>query len=125
MGVPVEKFKKTIEDYNKACDERHDPLFAKKIKYLRPVRTPKFYAMRRMNAGYGSVGGIKINYKAEVINKEFDRIDGLYAAGDCANGIVAYNTSLMYTVWGGTLSFAVNSGRIAGESAAEYIMSRE
>lgn len=125
MGVPVEAFKETIEEYNDACDQRYDPLFAKKPKYLRPLRTPKYYAVKRMNAGYGSVGGIKINHKAEVIGKDYEAIPGLYSAGDCANGLVSYNTSLMYTVWGGTLGFAVNSGRIAGESAADYVLNKK
>ena len=121
MEVPVENLKATIEEYNKACDERHDTMFAKNPKYLRPIRTPKYYAIKRMNAGYGSVGGIKINHRAEVIGKDYEKIPGLYSAGDCANGLVACNTSLMYTVWGGTLGFAVNSGRIAGKNVAEYI----
>ena len=41
-------------------------------------------------------GGIKINQKAEAINADYAAIPGLYAAGDCANGLVSYNTSLMY-----------------------------
>lgn len=28
---------------------------------------------------------------------------------------------MMYTVWGSTLGFATNVGRIAGESAADYV----
>lgn len=121
MQVPADKLKVTIEEYNASCHDKHDALFAKDVKYLRPVETPTFYAMRRMNAGYGSVGGIKINHRAEAINQDFEVIQGLYGAGDCANGTVSYNTALMYTVWGGTLGFAVNSGRIAGESAADYV----
>jgi fumarate reductase flavoprotein subunit len=33
------------------------------------------------------LGGIKINYKTEVLNKEDDVISGLYAAGLDANSI--------------------------------------
>ena len=121
MGVPTEIFIETIKEYNESCYNRHDTLFAKNPKYLRAVEQGPFYAVRRMNAGYGCLGGIKINHKAEAIDKDYNVINGLYGAGDCANGVVAYNTSLMYTNWGGTLGFAVNSGRIAGENAADYV----
>ena len=122
MNIPADRFKATIEEYNYFCEDRHDAVFAKNPKFLKPISTPKYYAIRRMNAGYGTVGGIKINHKAETIDKDINIIPGLYAAGDCANGIVSYNTSIMYYVWGGTLGFAINSGRIAGENAADYIL---
>lgn len=121
MEVPYDTLKATVDEYNASCHDRHDSLFAKNPKYLRPMEKPTFYAIKRMCSGYGSVGGIKINHKAEVINKDYEVIKGLYSAGDCANGIVNYNTAIMYTTWGGTLGFAVNSGRIAGENAADYV----
>ena len=123
VGLPYEAFKATIDEYNHACDTGYDELFAKDRRYLQPVRTPRFYAIRRNNSGYGSVGGIRIDHNAAAIGADWEPIPGLYAAGDCANGTIAGNTALMYKVWGGTLSFATNSGRIAGESAAAYIKS--
>jgi fumarate reductase flavoprotein subunit len=111
----------TIDEYNGYCDKGHDDEFAKNPKFLRPLRKPPFYAIRRTTGGYGTLGGIKINERAEVIDKKSEAIPGLYAAGDCANGTHVYDIPLVYILWGSTLSFAVNMGRIAGESAAEYI----
>ncbi len=70
---------------------------------------------------YGTVGGIRINENTEVLTKEREIIPGLYAAGDCANAIHSYNYSLVYKLWGSTLGFALNSGRIAGENVLGYI----
>jgi len=45
-------------------------------------------------------------------------IPGLYAAGYEANS--THGDSYAYCLPGGTLGFAINSGRIAGENAAGY-----
>ena len=67
------------------------------------------------------MGGIKINYKTEVMNKDFDVIPGLYAAGLDADSI--YGDTYIFWLPGNTLGFALNSGRMAGENAAEYVKS--
>lgn len=99
----------------------HDELFVKNPKFLRPVEVPKFYAFKNMPSDYGTVGGIKINHKAEVLNKECEVIPGLYATGNRANGRLSYEFSLAYTLAGSAIGFAVNLGRIAGENALKYI----
>ncbi|MBT8340263.1 MAG: FAD-binding protein, partial [Desulfatitalea sp.] len=113
----------TIDAYNACCDKGHDDLFAKNPRFLRPVSTPPFYAFQCSAIGYGTIGGIKINERAEAVDKDCDSIPGLYAAGDCAAGTLTYDYPLVYILWGCTLGFAVNSGRIAGESSAAYIKS--
>lgn len=121
MDIPYENLKATVDAYNDACQKGYDSLFDKKRKFLRPVKTPGFYAIRRKNAAYGTVGGIRIDHRARVVNQELDPILGLYAAGDCANSMVAYDLGLMYSLWGSCLGFAANFGRIAGEDAADLI----
>jgi fumarate reductase flavoprotein subunit len=120
-GINKENLIKTIEEYNKACDTGRDELFHKRSKFLRPVREPKFYAGRLFPGAVGTLGGIKTNHRLEVMNKDSEVIPGLYAAGYDANSI--HGDSYAYLLPGGTLGFALNSGRIAGESAAEFIKS--
>jgi fumarate reductase flavoprotein subunit len=117
-GINVENLAKTVADYNKACASR-DALFNKNYTFLRPIKKPKFYAGKLAPSGFGSLGGIKINYKAEVEDKEFNVIPGLYAAGTDANAIHA--DSYTFILPGNSMGFAINSGRIAGESAADYV----
>ena len=114
---------KTIDEYNHVCKTGKDELFHKNAKYLRPIKQSPFYACRLYPNAIGSLGGIKINYKTEVLNKEDDVIPGLYAAGLDANSI--YGDSYAFVLPGNTMGFALNSGRIAGENAAKYSMSKK
>jgi fumarate reductase flavoprotein subunit len=121
IGVNPAVLKATVDEYNGFCEKGHDDLFAKNPKYLRPVKQPKFYAFRIVNMAYGTVGGIKINERTEVLNTQDDVIPGLYAVGDCANGALSYDFSLAFRLRGNPASFAWNTGRIAGENVLKYI----
>jgi fumarate reductase flavoprotein subunit len=118
-GIDLTGLKQTIAQYNESCNKGEDQLFYKSHKYLMPVRQPKLFASKILCGAYGSLGGIKINEKTEVLTKEFEPIPGLYAAGVDANAL--YGDSYVFFLPGNTMGFAVNSGRIAGESAAQYI----
>lgn len=118
-GINWSGLRKTVEEYNQACELGRDELFDKDPKYLRPVKTPRFYAVKWFPGAYGSLGGIKINYKTEVLTEEYEVIPGLYAAGADANSI--YGDSYPLGLPGNTAGFAINSGRIAAENALEYI----
>ncbi len=120
-GINREGLRKTLDEYNKACDTGRDELFFKKAKYLKPVRRPKFYAARFFLNGYGGLGGVKINHKTEVLTKDFDVIPGLYTAGNDANTLCG--TTYVFYLSGHTSGFAYNTGRIAGENASEYVKS--
>jgi len=121
IGIAPTALQKNADDYNRCCEKGRDDLFAKNPKFLQPVKEPKFYAFKQSLGGYGTMGGIKINERAEAMDKNDEAIPGLYAAGDCANGVHPPNFSLGYILWGGQLSFAINSGRIAGENAAKCV----
>ena len=54
-----------------------------------------------------------------MLDKGWKRIPGLYAAGTDACSI--YGDTYVFILPGNTMGFALNSGRIAGENAAEYI----
>jgi len=70
-------------------------------------------------SAYGSLGGIKINDMTQVLTEEFDVIPGLFAAGTDANSVC--NPDYVFVLPGNTLGFAVNSGRMAGRNAVDYI----
>ena len=70
---------------------------------------------------FDSNTGIKINHKTEVVTQDFDVIPGLYAAGADANAI--FGDTYVFLLPGNMVGFALNSGRIAGESVLEYIKS--
>jgi fumarate reductase flavoprotein subunit len=120
MGVNSNVLKATIDRYNESCETYYDELFAKDSKYLFPIKTPKFYAVKARTVCLGTMGGIKINEKAEVLDKKDIVIPGLYAAGFDAGGM--YGDSYPIKCASGlSSSFAFNSGRIAGKNALKFI----
>jgi fumarate reductase flavoprotein subunit len=120
-GINPEGLKRTLAEYNQACDIGRDTIFSKDARYLKAIRQPQFYAARLVLEGLETFGGIKINYKTEVINKQDEVIPGLYAAGNDANSI--YGDTYPFFLPGNTLGFSLNTGRIAGENAANYAKS--
>lgn len=119
IGMPVEKFVDSVENYNDMCDENYDDDFCKPRRYMHALKGKRFYAYRMSIGAYGSLGGIKINSDYEVLTEDWEVIQGLYGAGTDVCEI--YNGTYCYNFPGNTMGFAVNSGRIAGENAADYI----
>jgi fumarate reductase flavoprotein subunit len=118
-GIDKEGLKKTLEEYNRCCETGHDTLFNKKARYLRPVKRPRFYAAKSF-ASTGTPEGIKINYKTEVLTKDFTVIPGLYAAGmDVACNL--YKDIYPNILPGNAMGFSLGTGRIAAENALKYI----
>lgn len=122
IGCDPNVLRSTIEEYNTFCDNGYDKIFNKDRNHLVPLRTPPYYAIKAYSGYYNTIGGIKVNHRMEVLNKEEQPIPGLYAAGVDVGGWEAetYNAHLS----GSTFSFALTSGRIAGENAADYVINR-
>ena len=118
IGVDPENLKETIDNYNYFCDS-YDQEFFKDPKYLRPIFKAPYYAAAIHPGGYGTVGGVRINENCEACDKEFMPIPGLYCAG--ADSCNIYDDSYMFLLPGNSMGYAVNTGRIAGMSAAEYV----
>jgi len=110
----------TVEEYNRYCAQGWDELFAKDRRYLRPLLGPKFYAVRGRAVFLGTMGGIKVNAKLEVLDKKDAVIPGLYAGGFDAGGMYGDSYPIKSSS-GLASSFALNSGRIAGKSALKYL----
>jgi ferredoxin len=119
MGVDPDSLKLTIAEYNSVCEKGYDPVFKKDRRYLVPLQTPPYYTIK-MGVDYlDTIGGIRINERMEVLDKKGVPIPGVYAAGVDTGGWVGDTYCIRTT--GTTFGFAINSGRIAGESAVKKI----
>lgn len=116
MGIDVDGLVAELEDYNRMCEEGHDEIFEKDRQYMQPIDTPPYYICRQNVGAYGSLGGVLINHKTEVLTQEGLVIPGLYSAGTDSCNI--YGESYPFILAGNTMGFCLNSGRIAGENAA-------
>ena len=118
-GIDIDGFMAQIEEYNEMCDNGFDEIFEKNRMYMQPIRKGKFYCCRQHVGAYGSLGGILINHRTEVLDADSRVIPGLYAVGVDACNI--YGDSYPFILSGNTMGFCLNSGRIAGENAAAAI----
>ena len=119
IGVDRAVLSRTVDNYNACCDQGRDDEFGKDPVFLRPVRSPRFYAIKCYPDFLCTLGGIKIDEKMEVLDKNDNPIRGLYAAGCDAGGLYGDSYDLIASGIGS--SFAFNSGRIAGENAVRYL----
>lgn len=119
IGADPAVLKATVDEYNAACEDRHDPLFAKDRRFLLPLRTPPYYAIEGHIGLCDAYGGIKINENMEALDTEDKPIPGLFAAGSTTG--CWESESYCYRLTGHLVGFALNSGRIAGENAVKYL----
>jgi fumarate reductase flavoprotein subunit len=118
-GIHLENLRQTVAEYNSSCESGRDPLFHKDAKYLKPVKRPKFYAAKFYVGAYGTLGGIKIDYKTQVLDTNNRAIPGFYAAGKDANSI--YGDTYIFALSGNDSAFEFYTGRVAAEQAVKYL----
>lgn len=118
LGMEPAVLKESVKKMNTWAETRKDGEFKKEAKFLRPVATPPFYATKLKPRFLGTLGGVRINEKTEAVTDEGKSIPGLYVVGTDAGGM--YGDSYDLLLGGGTVGFAVNSGRIAAENATQY-----
>ena len=118
-GIDPEGLKAQVEEYNEMCAAGFDEIFEKDRHYMEPISKAPFYCCRQTVGAYGSLGGIKINHRMEVLDEQAHVIPGLYAVGTDACSI--YGDSYPFILPGNTMGFCINSGRIAGENAAAKV----
>ncbi|MBN7288580.1 MULTISPECIES: flavocytochrome c [Campylobacter] len=86
--IPADELKKTAERYNSFVKSGVDEDFGKPMKLTDgiTVATPPFYAMRGAPKLHHTMGGVKINTKAQVLDINDEPIPGFYAAGEVTGG---------------------------------------
>lgn len=126
-GLNKPKFLQEIEVYNRSIDENipFNPnekdgrsaigLDVPKSNWANRIDTAPFEAYAVTCGITFTFGGLKINEQAEVQNIMYEKIAGLYAAGEAAGGLFYDN----YPGGAGLMAGAV-FGKIAGEQAAKH-----
>jgi fumarate reductase flavoprotein subunit len=116
---------KTVAQYNRFCDQKHDDLFLKDPEYLEPVREPPFYAIvcdqqfaYGGRAGAKRSSGVRIDTNCRALDRSNNAVPGLYVAGKDAAGM--YGSVYPLCLAGINLTFEIGTGKIAGENAADF-----
>jgi len=120
MTVNAQTFLATVERYNKACEQRleTEPEFGKPLKASKAFDTPPYYAVQIFPLARKNFGGVKTDLRCCVLNKHFEPIAGLYAAGEVA-GMAGGHINGRAGLEGTMLGPAIFSGRVAGGWAAQ------
>jgi len=112
--IPIDSLKHTIELFNQDIQTGKDSLFDKPILEDAPkIQTPPFFAMRLWPKVHFTMGGVGINERAEVLNRDGRPIPKLYAAGEVTGGV--HGASRLGSC---SITDCLVFGRIAGRNAA-------
>jgi succinate dehydrogenase/fumarate reductase flavoprotein subunit len=119
MRVDQATFLGTVERYNKACAQRleTEPEFGKPLKASKAFDTPPYYAVQIFPLARKNFGGVKTDLQCRVLDKHFEPIVGLYAAGELC-GMAGGHINGRAGLEGTMLGPSVFSGRVAGGWAA-------
>lgn len=90
INVNPQVLKKTVNDYNGFVKNKKDVQF-NRADMPRSFENGKYYAIEIAPAVHYTMGGIKINKNAEVLDKSGQVIKGLYAAGEVTGGVQGGN----------------------------------
>lgn len=121
MGLDAETLKDTVDHYNEMCDAGHDDDFCKEPEYLIPVKTAPFYGIITHPMYMTTVGGLRIDERARVLDGEGNVIKGLYATGSDAGGLYGYSYDVKVAA-GSQQNFCVASARWAIEDVKENVL---
>lgn len=112
IGVPADHLQASIDQYNGVVDGKKDPFGL--VNFDKKLGVPPFYAAKRLPTVHHTMGGLKINTEAQVLDKNDKPIPGFYAAGEVTGGIHGGNR-----LGGNAITDIDVFGRIAGENAAK------
>lgn len=119
IGCDPQQLMWSLEEYNSYCESGRDGVFAKDRKYLRALSHGPYYALKAGVDMLITHGGVRVDESFHALNKQQLPVKNLFVAGVDFGGADAdvYNVNMS----GHGFGFALNSGRIAGETAAQEI----
>lgn len=126
LGVNAERLAATVTEYNAACrpgdwkpleaDGRAtEGLTPRKSNWAHPLDKPPFHAYPVISSNVFTFGGLKVDTRARVLNRDGDPIRGLYAAGEIIGTYYGNYTGATSVLKGAVF------GRAAGEHAATLV----
>ena len=116
LGIDPATLAKTLADWNECVANQRDPEFGRSTGMNADLTTPPYYAIKVAPGIHHTMGGVKIDTAAQVINTEGQPIPGLFAAGEVTGGVHGGNR-----LGGNAVADIVIFGRIAAQSAIDYI----
>ena len=114
-GDAAANFVATVDAWNKVCNGEAEDEFGRNNGLVTLDQAP-YTAIKIAPGIHHTMGGLKIDTSAEVINTDGAAIPGLFAAGEVTGGVHGGNR-----IGGNAVADIVVYGRIAAQSAVDYV----
>ena len=114
FGIDAAELEKTVEKYNQYAKDGKDLEFNKRGKLAPFEAKGPFYIMKAVPAVHHTMGGVKIDENARVINTKGEIIKGLYGAGEVTGDIHGTNR-----LGSDAIADITVFGRIAGQNVVK------
>jgi succinate dehydrogenase/fumarate reductase flavoprotein subunit len=119
LGLPGPAVLGAVARYNGFAVTGEDRDFRKPARFLRGVLEPPLYGVEIRPSTVGiTCYGLEIDDEAHVLDSCSRQIDGLFAAGECAGGVLGTR----YMGSGNSIANSLVFGRVAGRCAAAYAL---
>jgi urocanate reductase len=114
IKVPAANLVATVDRYNKFVEQNYDADFGQFKKFLsQKIQAGPFYAMPKTYYRHASVGGVRINVNAQVLDRQNRVIPRLYSAGEMIGNLQGWERD-----GGCGWTTCTVFGRIAGRNAS-------
>ncbi len=120
IGVDADELGKTVEHYNRCCEEGVDRKRFKDKAYLVPFTRGPYYAVRAKLGTDGAFGGVLVNENMQAYHRDKSLIDGPYVVGDFASGRFINMAGVKVQLLN-DMSWALSSGFLARTNAAKNL----
>lgn len=112
LGINAENLRASIEGFNAAAAGEADDEF-RATPYSKPMNMEgMFYGALVESGMHMTKGGVLANEKAQIIDNDGNVVEGIYAAGEVAASSASYSAAVVF-------------GRISGQEAAGYVLSKQ
>ena len=117
IGCTEQHLQETFHTYNDIADGKKKDPFGKKYFHNPPFDiSDDFHVSLMQPVLHFTMGGVEIDDHARVLNSQGKPFDGLFACGELAGGVHGANR-----LGGSSLLGCVVYGRVAGDSASQYL----
>ena len=115
IDVDPNVLSETLKTWNKAVADKKDAEFGRDTGMEKDLSVAPYYAIKIAPGIHHTMGGVKIDTKAQVIGTDGKPIPGLFAAGEVTGGVHGGNR-----IGGNAVSDIVVFGTVASNSAIAY-----
>jgi flavocytochrome c len=120
IGCGEQALENQFKEYNAIAKGEKKDAWGKKYFHNLPLEINDTFHVALMEPVlHFTMGGMEINDKAQVLNKEQKPFDALFACGELAGGVHGANR-----LGGSSLLGCVVYGRVAGASASQYLFQK-